>query len=272
MSLKGVAKTTLEILDAGQYTLPDGRTVSLGDSVRRAVEGTRLYTPEQLATLIDARAWRTDAPTTRIAVTPETTQIAAQRLAPKDPVALNFASARNPGGGFLNGAKAQEEDLARCSGLYPCVLSQPAYYEANRSNPSLLYTDHAIYSLRVPFFRTKSRDLASEPFLTSIITAPAPNAGQALLQSAATADEIDAALRRRAAYVLAIAATEGHATLILGAWGCGVFRNDPARVADAFGALLEGSFRGAFEEVVFAILDRTDDRAFLAPFEARFPA
>jgi uncharacterized protein (TIGR02452 family) len=270
MSLKGTAKETLAICKEARYVAPSGKGVSLGDTIARAASGTRLYTPAALEELFARAAWSRDVHATRIDVTGETTQQAGQRLASEDPVALNFASARNPGGGFLNGAKAQEEDVARCSALYPCLLGQPLYYEANRENDSLLYTDHIIYSPRVPFFRVRNRELIEEPFSVSILTAPAPNAGQELRLDATAGPRIDEALRRRAGYVLAIAAAEGHRTAILGAWGCGVFRNEPSRVADAFGAWLEGSFRGVFEHVVFAILDRTEERSFLGPFEARF--
>ena len=94
-----------------------------------------------------------------IEVTAETTQHAARRLVESESVAdlvlLNFASARNAGGGFINGAKAQEEDLCRCSGLYQCLISQRGYYDANRKQESALYTDHLIYSPNVPWFRTR---------------------------------------------------------------------------------------------------------------------
>ncbi|MEW6735997.1 MAG: TIGR02452 family protein [Acidobacteriota bacterium] len=55
---------------------------------------------------------------------------------------LNFASVRNRGGEFINGAKAH---LARCLGLYSCLLKQPLYYQANRTQDSLLYTNYVIY-------------------------------------------------------------------------------------------------------------------------------
>jgi uncharacterized protein (TIGR02452 family) len=70
--------------------------------------------------------------------------------------------------------------------------------------------------------------------------------------------------------VLGVAAAHGHRSLVLGAWGCGVFGNDPAEVASLFGMALEGPFAGAFEAVVFAVLDFSEDRHTLAPFEARF--
>lgn len=269
MSLKGVAKETLQIIADGRYTAPSGRAVSLEPQIGEAIRGTRLWRPAELAELLADRRWATGA-TTSVEVTGETTQLAAQRLAAADPVVLNFASARNPGGGFINGAKAQEEDLARCSALYPCLTSQRDYYAANRATDSLLYEDLIIYSPRVPFFRVRSRERIEDPFLASVITAPAPNAGQQLMRDPDAGAAIEEALRRRAGYVLALAAHMGHRTLVLGAWGCGVFRNDPAQVAGAFGTHLEGALAGAFERVVFAILDRTGERRVLAPFEARF--
>src|SRR4029079_8799885 len=117
-----------------------------------------LYTPAQASSIT---LKPTSAPRAAIEVTDETTQIAARRLVESegvtDLVLLNFASARNAGGGFINGAKAQEEDLCRCSGLYPCLMSQPGYYEANRNNRSAIYTDHLIYSPQVPLFRARNR-------------------------------------------------------------------------------------------------------------------
>jgi uncharacterized protein (TIGR02452 family) len=80
------------------------------------------------------------------------------------------------------------------------------------------------------------------------------------------------ALQARAGQVLAIAQAHGHRCLLLGAWGCGVFRNDPRQVAEAFGAWLEAErFRGAFDRVVFAVYTpRSRDEANLPAFEARF--
>lgn len=289
MSLKETATQTLNILDAGYFLAPDGRRVDIEPALTKAVEGTRLYTPEQASALIEKL---TPASPTRvtievtddtqssrrvaIAVTDETTQIAARRLVESESVAdlalLNFASARNPGGGFINGAKAQEEDLCRCSGLYPCLMSQPEYYKANRNHESTLYTDHLIYSPNVPWFRTRSRDQPHTMFLASVITAPAPNAGVVLSREPAAQSDVETTLRRRAGLVLAVAAEHGHRTLLLGAWGCGVFRNSPALVADAFGTWIESpTFAGAFDRVVFAIYDRSDGRSTLSAFRERFP-
>src|SRR5262249_16832073 len=155
MSLAGVGKETVEIVKRGAYRAPSGREVSIAAAVEHAVAGTLLYRPEDLERLVASRANGTRTP--RLEGTPGTNADAARRLLEEEGaqsvVALNFASARNPGGGFLGGAKAQEEDLARRSALYACLLAQRAYYDANRAERSLLYTDHIIYSPEVPFFR-----------------------------------------------------------------------------------------------------------------------
>ncbi len=271
MSLKGIAQETLSILDAGYYTSPTGVERFIAQEQGAAIAETRLYRPEELDKLLE-QAPRKGAPP-HIRVIRASTQAEAQRMAQGGPlVLLNFASARNPGGGFINGAKAQEEDVARCSGLYPCLMTQPDYYEHNRRSRNLLYSDHIIYSPRVPFFRVKSRELLEEPFLASVITAPAPNAGQVLSRKQHSKATVEACLRRRAGKVLAVAQDQGERRLLLGAWGCGVFRNDPRRVADAFGAWIEGPrFAGAFDEVVFAIYSRKGESPNLLAFKARFP-
>jgi uncharacterized protein (TIGR02452 family) len=184
---------------------------------------------------------------------------------------LSFASARNPGGGFINGAKAQEEDLARCSGIYPCLLTQPAYYDTNCEGESLLYSDHIIYSPHVPWFRVRNRELLDDVFLASVITAPAPNAGQALRRDPDCGAAIAATLDRRAGKILAIARDRGHRSLLLGAWGCGVFCNDPHLVADVFGRwLAHPSFLGCFDRVVFAIYTSNRNLDTLTAFQTRF--
>lgn len=265
MSLKNIAQQTIDICDRGHYTAPSGRTVRIGVAQRAAVAGTRLYTPDELTELLNASPG--SGPPPRLSVTAETTQRAAQRMAADGPVvALNFASARNPGGGFVRGAKAQEEDVSRCSGLYPCLLQAPDYYAVNRAQRSMLYTDHIIYSPEVPFFRVRSRELIEEPFQASIITAPAPNAGQAARKGETG---VEPALRRRAGMVLAIAQDQGHRRLLLGAWGCGVFRNDPVQVASVFRDwLCSPRFAGAFDQADFAIYDTTKDKRVLTAFQS----
>lgn len=259
------AKQTVEICERGGYIAPSGKSISIKQQVQDAIQGTVFYTQENVS--FPGPTVRCE---TRISVVNETTFNAVSRLfaAGHDHIAcLNFASAKNAGGGFLNGAQAQEEALARASALYPCLLSQPAYYERNRGNRSALYLDLAIYSPKVPFFRNDAGELLESPVLASVITAPAPNAGAVMANESGNASLIEPTFKRRAEMVLAIAAANGVQHLVLGAWGCGVFRNDPAMVASIFKDLLNGErFRGVFLQVIFAVFDTSETRSTFEAF------
>ncbi|AXG58552.1 hypothetical protein SLCG_7397 [Streptomyces lincolnensis] len=250
--LRGIAHETERIVAAGTYRAPDGREVSVAQALEAAREGTRMYGPDPVEV-----APFSCAPT-RIEVTGESSLEAARRLA--GPVAvLNFSSARNPGGGYLNGAQAQEEALCRASALYACLVGVREFYDHHRAHRDPFYTDRVIHSPAVPVFRDDRGRLLDEPYLAGFLTAAAPNAGVVRRTAPEREAELPQALAARAERVLEVAAAHGYRRLVLGAWGCGVFQNDPAQVAEAFRALLGpgGRFAGAFEHVVFGVLDRT---------------
>ena len=77
-------------------------------------------------------------------------------------------------------------------------------------------------------------------------------------------------MRARITRSLAIAALHGHKRLVLGAWGCGVFGNDPEIVASAYAEELAGTYARVFDEIVFAVLDWSEERRFIRPFAERF--
>ncbi|MEU5212814.1 TIGR02452 family protein [Streptomyces sp. NPDC020742] len=270
--LRGMAQETERIVAAGVYRAPGGQLVEIGEAVRRACAGTRMYGPGPVAVADAAPVGPTE-----FEVTDEGSLTAGRRLAEAGggPLAiLNFASARNPGGGYLNGAQAQEEALCGGSALYRCVREAPEFYAAHRAEPSAFYSDRVILSPGVPVFRDDRGVLLEVPYEAGFLTAAAPNAGVIARQRPAEADRVPAALRTRAERVLEVAAAGGHRQLVLGAWGCGVFRNEPADVATAFGAALLGAGRFAdrFERVVFAVLDRRADSPTRAAFQAVFAA
>ncbi|WP_181139699.1 TIGR02452 family protein [Streptomyces sp. Ru71] len=262
--LRGIARETQKIVEAGGYVRPDGHPVSLADAIEAARRDTRMLGPEPVPVPEAAPA------DTRIEVTGESSLEAARRLAHRPVAVLNFASARNPGGGFLNGAQAQEEALCRASALYTCLLRAPEFYEHHRTHRDPFYTDRVIHSPAVPVFRDDRGRLLQVPYRVGFLTAAAPNAGVVLRKAPDRAAELPGALAVRAERVLETAAAHGYRRLVLGAWGCGVFRNDPARVAGAFRALLVpgGRFAHRFEHVVFGVLDRTG--ATRAAFERCF--
>ncbi len=270
MSLAGVAKETVAIVERGSYTCPSGQVIDIRAELAAAIAGTVLHRPGEPVVLPSLAGGGPP----KIEVWADSTGGAARRLASEGPVAaLVFASAKNPGGGFMGGAKAQEEDIARCSAHYHCVRTQREYYEVHRGEPSMLYTDHMIYAPAVPFFRDERLDLLERPFFASLLTSPAPNAGEHLRREPRGHAAISAALRRRAGLVLRVLAHHGQRNLVLGAWGCGVFRNDPHAVATAFkDGLAAPELAGAFDRVVFAIYERGRDRPTVQSFQRVFDA
>lgn len=196
--------------------------------------------------------------------TPGRSQTATPLIA--SPIAvLNFASAKNPGGGFINGAMAQEESLAASSCLYKTQTAHEDYYKSNRACNTMMYTNHAIYSPDVVFFRDGSFRLLETPVTASVLTLPAVNMGQVILkrEDVTLAKQV---MRKRMKLSLAVFASQKCRHLILGAYGCGVFRNDPEEIAVWWHKLLEESFPGAFETVVFAVLDKSASQACITPF------
>lgn len=259
--LREIARENADIVAAGGYRTRAGRRVSLAAAVAEAKAGTRIYGPNRV---IPGEPDVRNARRTVVEVTGESSTVAARRLAGEYPedsgtvsvAVLNFASARNPGGGYVRGAKAQEEALCRASALYETLLEAPEYYEVHRAEVSTFYTDRVIHSPGVPVFRDDRGELLDTPFRAGFLTSPAPNAGTIRRQEPDRVPEIPGALERRARLVLEVAALHGYRGLVLGAWGCGVFQNEPAQVAEAFRGLLAGPFAGVFERVVFGVLDR----------------
>ncbi|MFO0628658.1 MAG: TIGR02452 family protein [Polyangiales bacterium] len=256
----------VRIAREGRYTAPSGREVDLSAHIDRAVEGT-FSVPHDVRIPLPPRGIYD----TRVRATNETTLAAARRMSAAGAAvtALNFASARNPGGGFLTGARAQEESLCRASTLYACIAGAPMYaHHARLRDP--LYTSWMLYSPSVPVFRDDDGALRERPWRCSFVTAAAPNAKVVLGRDPSRRDAVLAAIAERIPRVLALCAREGDTHLVLGAWGCGAFGGDSERVAQCFAQSLCGDFRGVFVEVVFAVLDSSPEQRFLGPFARRF--
>ena len=161
--------------------------------------------------------------------------------------ALNFASYKNPGGMFLKGSKAQEECLCHQSALYNILSRFPNYYAENKKNLNeALYTDRAIYTPAVPFFTESST------FDCDIITCAAPNKYAAQRYKNVSDEKNWYYLYNRIEFILNIAKLHNIDILIVGAFGCGVFGQDPYEVAAIFKYLLDNKSYG-ISQVIFAI-------------------
>lgn len=269
-----VAQETLDLIAKGSYMNRSGQLVNIAESVRSAIAGSQLYSPEQLTTLNDdivKRIHQQPQHKAVIEVSGETTLQAAQRLVEqegmKHTVCLNFASAKNPGGGFLGGSQAQEESLARASALYPCISQMKEMYDYNRSRKTCLYSHYMIHSPGVPVFRDRQDGLLDRTYAVSMITAPAVNAGVVKERELDKVPRIAEVMLERIRYILAVAAVHGHSAVVLGAYGCGVFRNDPLEVAGYFRqVLLEEGYQTLFDTIVFAILDQSPHQQVISAF------
>ena len=268
--LKALAQETLEISRAGRYTLGN-RVIPLD-----AARPVDLWTAGELDKLAAETELPEGASVPALEVRGEGTVDAVFRLAEGKTLcprlgALNFASAKNPGGGFLNGSVAQEECLAFCSNLYHTQTTGqgPRYYEINRASRDPVYTDTMLIG-DVTFFRASGFALSPSPVTCPVITAPAVNMG-IVLRNGDSVERAKEVMKVRMRKILALFARWGCTDLILGAYGCGVFRNDPEDVARFWRELLidEGWGR-LFERVAFSILERPGRDGNTAPFRRRF--
>lgn len=265
--LAEIAEDTVRCCDKGEYFLDDGTRIVL--PIALAVESTYLHLDKAVLPKLALKDARSEPCNVSVALA--STLSAAEALVNQGlrTGVLNFPSAKNPGGGFLRGANAQEEALARTTGLDPCLLkpSVQVYYNDNSRDASCVYSDHVIISPVVPVFRRDDGSKLDAPYAVGVITSPAPNMGEASKRECAGGiDRIKEIRRQRMIRVLTLCAHEGFDALVLGAWGCGVFRNDPMEVAQEFKDLLQGSFRGAFPRVVFAVIDDPTHSIFLNVF------
>lgn len=269
------AQETLDIIEQAYYTVAD-RRIDLKQSIDQSVDATLLYGPASLEAIEnDVEVLLKEKKFTTVIETKNCTSMeAAEELLQNEGRVgcLNFASAKNPGGGFLGGAQAQEESLARASALYPTLMKYfEEMYEYNRSQSTYLYSDYMIYSPGVVFFKDDNDVLLGNPYQMDILTSPAVNIG-AMMQNnrpheLAKAKEV---MMNRIDKILSVFLIQGISKLVLGAWGCGVFRNDPADVAGYFKHYLmdNGKYAHAFEKIVFAVFDRSKTQENIKAFES----
>lgn len=182
---------------------------------------------------------------------------------------LNFASATNPGGGVVNGSSAQEECLCRCTTLYPCLNTSDmwnSFYTPHRIANNPLYNNDCIYTPNLCVFKSDANfpePLKNENWWNvDIITCAAPNlrerpsnrmnpnAGSSPAQI--THAELEELLTTRILRIFEVAVANKAEVLILGAFGCGAFRNPPELVARVFKTVMQ-KFLGYFETIEYAV-------------------
>lgn len=274
MDRKAMARETLVILERGSYEpAAKGRTakqkIVIKEDLERSVGHSTLISPEDGEKLLTKYSAYTGGCRVETRVGNTSTVDAIRMLAEEGKTGigvLNFASAKNPGGGFLNGSLAQEESLAISSTLYPTLTAHEEYYQKNRAHRSMMYLDYGIYSPEVVFFRDGTFALTERPVKASVLTLPAVNMGQVILKGE-DSEQAKRVMRRRMKLALAIFAEQGAKHLVLGAYGCGVFRNDPREIAAWWRELLNEGMGRYFDSVFHAVLDRSRDQSCIRAFQ-----
>ncbi len=250
-----IAKETIKITKDRKYAV-NGEEVLLPDVDFSAVE---VLSPDCGAELLGEDISGNFGDMCRITVTNEDSFQAAGRY--ENPFVMNFANAHKAGGGFMLGANAQEEALCRCSTLYASITADKAgkMYRYNNIHLSSVDSDYMLYSPNVCVFRDEKCNLIKEHFMAAVVTIAAPNRnGGAMFTGEKKLTET---MMRRIRIMLRAAVKNGHRNLVLGAWGCGAFRNNPRNVAECFRSILiDEGYGKCFDEVCFAVYGKEDGR------------
>ena len=187
----------------------------------------------------------------------------------------NFASATNPGGGVVNGAGAQEECLCRCSNLYFCLNTPDMwgmFYTPHRAAHDPIHNDDIIYTPNIVVFKTDTdrpelmeRD---DWYIVDVITCAAPNlrekpsnrynSGDGTRAVTLSDRELQVIYEKRLRRMLDSAVMNHADTVILGAFGCGAFCNEPQVVATAAVNVVR-DYMYAFKNIEFAVYCRPSD-------------
>lgn len=245
-----VANETVSIGVKGKYTTAHNEPINLDEEVQYMLHNTKLYRNNTKHGVPNYTSDILNTPLSNVTITMRGTNDAIDywsRGMERDVIALNFASAKNPGGGFLRGICTQEETLARSSLLYKSLVSDNTYYKINRENAHYgLYDDICIYSTKVPFIRdmSKKEEPLIYPTFADVITCPAVNV-RSSRRFQIDKDTVYKAMYSRIKFIFRIAfkSIELHdyknPVLILGAYGCGAFKNDPMDVATIFKLIMQ---------------------------------
>ena len=292
-----IADETLAAIERGEIQL-QGSTYRFHDVVSYTIENTIFFPPDSpLAT------WSTSAPPApsgspaQLELCEGSTLQRARALlqqlnthaastggdTPRIGV-LSFASATKPGGGFLSGAQAQEESIARASTLYTSLVTSTAnqFYELHKRDRRGGFYSHAmIFSPSVIVLRDDAGAWLP-PHQIEVVTCAAVNAGvvreragESPSRDSDVGARIEGVMRERMARILFLFEQQGLRNIVLGSFGTGVFRNDVSMIADIwFDLLAEGGarFMHSFDRVVFGIIDKRTAERFKAVFESRIEA
>ncbi|KAF7332594.1 DUF2263 domain-containing protein [Mycena kentingensis (nom. inval.)] len=274
--LKVIARETLAAVKRGSYTDDAQQTHQLPDL--STVAGSTIYFDAEASGTTQQTTAR-ETPTEWVLYQASTLQGIRFCLQNAEKLAiLNFASATSPGGGFLGGARAQEETLARSSNLYSSLTSATGkpFYSAHNTKSDPRFSHAMLYTKNVRFVRNDAGSWLA-PADVDVLTCAAVNVN-ALRKTLGirgredsplpedVKEEVSTIMRERMARILSVFARNGATDIVLGSFGTGAFRNSVEFVARTWAELLFGPFKDVFRRVVFAIIDEGSWRMFADVF------
>lgn len=266
--------TTESLVACFNDTIERSQTGELKEFTERAISSNCLY-KENFSSPDCGRQNYADSAAEKILVVPDSTFAAAQKNIRYGKTAvLNFANPQYPGGGASKGAVAQEECLCRCSNLYLC-LSAPNifedYYFYHKKYTNHLFSDRLIYTKDVVVFKDESEVPALLPrdewFFVDVITCAAPYIAKINIDNAS----LKSLFKSRIKNIFEAAIDNKVEVIILGAFGCGAFKNPPEVVAEAFHEVIdENGYADNFRKIVFAIKCNPNNTKNLDVFQEEF--
>lgn len=266
--------TTESLVACFNDTIERSQTGELKEFTERAISSNCLY-KENFSSPDCGRQNYAYSAAEKILVVPDSTFAAAQKNIRYGKTAvLNFANPQYPGGGASKGAVAQEECLCRCSNLYLC-LSAPNifedYYFYHKKYANHLFSDRLIYTKDVVVFKDESEVPALLPrdewFFVDVITCAAPYIAKINIDNAS----LKSLFKSRIKNIFEAAIDNKVEVIILGAFGCGAFKNPPEVVAEAFHEVIdENGYADNFKKIVFAIKCNPNNTKNLDVFQEKF--
>lgn len=274
-----IFRETTNLIKAGGYMTPSGKQIQF--DFTRMLQMERCFHQElPVVSTPEVQGG------TKVMVEGNDCLVAAERLVKEgyNPVLLNFASAGHPGGGVETGARAQEETICRRSTLTRSIYSFDPKY-SSRYNYPLKPGEHypiisefsAIYSPDVTVFRKGLDCLYMEqPYDVAVITCAALNlGGKYAIKLTPDGHMPESAIRitrNKIRTMFRIGLTYGHDALVLGAFGCGAFKNPPKEIAKLFHDVMEEpEFKDKYRLITFSIIeDHNSKNGNLKAFEEEF--
>lgn len=283
-----ILNDTLGILEKGYYVTDFGKRVELKLTKQQMLECT-VYLPEAVDKICNSKDFSHVHVMGRVGVGCENmdsytlarkrAESASFLLSEKEKcrvLVLNLANPVHPGGGVRRGANAQEEDLCRKSSLLLSLEGKTAreYYDYNASLHTYMGSDAIIITPDVEIIKDENGNSLDETTVVSVMTCAAPMLRNGM--EGMTQGQYEQMLYNRITGMLKLAAFLGYKMLVLGAFGCGAFRNDARVVSDLFyRAMKEFNYDGMvlkdmFRRIDFAVLDRTANRYNFKEFSRNF--